>query len=101
MEIFQAGPDDFDMVITDMTMPKMSGEKLAMGLLKIRPELPIIICTGFSKNISKQKALNEGIRAFLDKPMNTTDLAQTIRNVFDEAKTKKLIPAFSQRSALF
>ncbi|NDY70625.1 PAS domain S-box protein [Desulfobacter hydrogenophilus] len=87
LEIFQAGPDAFDMVITDTTMPKMSGEKLAMMLLKIRPELPIIICTGFSKNISKQKALNEGIRAFLDKPVNTTDLAKTIRKVFDEAKT--------------
>ena len=88
LEMFQSGPDEFDMVITDMTMPKMSGEKLAMALLEIRPELPIILCTGFSKNISEQKALNAGIRAFLYKPVNTTELAKTIRTVFDEAKTK-------------
>ena len=80
-ELFKVKPDYFDLVITDMTMPNMTGDKLAKALLHIRPDIPIIICTGYSSLINKEKAENMGIRAYIMKPMLTQELAQTIRNV--------------------
>ena len=75
------GPDDFDLIITDMTMPKMSGERLALEAKKIKPQIPIILCTGYSKKISKEKARAMGINAFLMKPVAIREMAETIRNV--------------------
>ena len=84
---FRDQPDGYDLVMTDMTMPNMTGDNLAKELIKIRPNIPIIICTGFSHQIDEEKALAMGIRAFVMKPFVIKDIAETIRNVLDsEAK---------------
>jgi PAS domain S-box-containing protein len=85
LALFEAMPDKFDLVISDMTMPQMTGDMLARELIKIRPDLPVILCTGFSENISKEKAATMGIKAFLMKPLRKEELAHTIRKVLDEA----------------
>jgi PAS domain S-box-containing protein len=86
LALFRAKPDDFDLVITDMTMPKMTGDKLAQALMEINPEIPVIICTGYSKKISEEKADLLGIKAFAYKPIVRSDLAKTVRKVLDETK---------------
>ena len=86
LELFKAMPDKFDLVITDMTMPQMTGDTLARELMKIRPDLPVILCTGFSEKITKEKAETMGIKAFLLKPLLKEEMAHTIRKVLDEAK---------------
>jgi CheY-like chemotaxis protein len=83
LELFRARHSDFDLVVTDMTMPNMTGADLAKKMLGIRPELPIILCTGFSETISEEKAKEIGIRGFVMKPLSRTDLATVIRNVLD------------------
>jgi len=84
---FRDQPDRYDLVMTDMTMPNMTGDNLARELMKIRPDIPIVICTGFSHQIDEEKALAMGIRAFVMKPFVIKDIAETIRNVLDsEAK---------------
>jgi len=80
---FRANPYGFDLVITDMTMPNMRGDDLARELLKIRPDIPIILCTGFSEMISEEKAKNLGIHQFIMKPINRKDLAKAVRDVLD------------------
>ncbi len=84
LELFRDKPDNFDLVITDMTMPNLTGDKLAGELIKIRPEIPIILCTGFSETMSEAKAAYLGIKGFLLKPIVTKDLSQKIREVLDE-----------------
>jgi PAS domain S-box-containing protein len=83
LEAFRADPDKFDMIITDMAMPNMSGEKLAAELIKIRPDIPILLCTGFSERILEEKAVPIGIKGFLMKPIVRKDLAKKIREVLD------------------
>ena len=83
LQAFQSNPDLFDLVITDMTMPKMTGEKLAAEIKKIRPEQPVILCTGFHEQITKERALKKGISELLMKPVGMRDLAGTIRKVLD------------------
>ena len=83
LEHFLANPQQFDMVITDMTMPEMTGDVLSRKLLAVRPDLPIIICTGYSERISVHTAEAIGIRRFVLKPIVMRDLALMIREVFD------------------
>ncbi len=87
LEIFRTSPDEFDMVITDMTMPAMSGDKLAVELVKIRPDIPVVLCTGFSTTISEAKALSMGISGFLMKPVGISDFDKKIRAVFEKQET--------------
>ncbi len=84
LELFQAKPDAFDLVITDMTMPNMTGDKLAAEIMKSRPDIPVILCTGYSRRIAEHSAKALGIRAFAYKPLVKAELAKTIRNVLDE-----------------
>ena len=86
LELFRAQPDNFDLVITDMTMPNMTGDKLAIELMKIRPDIPVVLCTGYNKKISKKTASEIGIKAFAYKPLAREDLAKIIRKVLDAAK---------------
>ncbi|MBT8369449.1 MAG: response regulator, partial [Deltaproteobacteria bacterium] len=86
LEVFRSKPNEFDLVITDMTMPNMTGDRLATELIKIRPGIPIILCTGYSKRISEESAAKIGIKAFVYKPIVIVDLAKTVRRVLDEAK---------------
>lgn len=81
LEHFEATPDQFDLVITDMTMPEMTGAELSMKLLEIRPELPILMCTGFSEQIDPKKALEIGIKGFLMKPVGLREMETNIRRL--------------------
>jgi len=83
LEVFSSNPDKFDMVITDMAMPSMSGDKLALELIKIRPDIPILLCTGFSTIMSEEQALSMGIKGFLMKPVTTSDIDKKIRAILD------------------
>ncbi|MDA3791934.1 MAG: response regulator [Desulfobacula sp.] len=84
LEAFQKKPDKFDMVITDMAMPNMSGDKLSVELTKRRPDIPELLCTGFSEKMSEEKAASLGIKGFLLKPIIMKDLAHKIREVLDK-----------------
>ena len=83
LEEFAAQPDRFDLVITDMTMPKMTGDQLARRMMDIKPQIPVILCTGFNEAITEEKALAMGIDKFVMKPIIKDDLANTIRTVLD------------------
>jgi PAS domain S-box-containing protein len=83
LQAFSKDPNYFDLVITDMAMPNMAGDRLSAELIKIRPDIPILLCTGFSETISEEKALSLGIKGFLMKPILMKDLAQKIRKVLD------------------
>jgi PAS domain S-box-containing protein len=87
LELFRSRPSEFDLIITDMTMPNMTGDVLAMQLIALRSDIPVILCTGYSKKISDEKASQIGIKAFAYKPMVKADLAKTVRKVLDEAKS--------------
>lgn len=84
LELFRSGPHLFDLVITDMTMPKMTGEKLAQELFKIRNDIPVILCTGYSGIMSAERSREIGIRDFALKPLLKKDLATKIRAVLDQ-----------------
>ena len=83
LETFRAEPDAFDLVITDMTMPGLTGSSLARELMAIRRDIPIILCTGFSELINEKEAKKAGIREFVMKPYVATSIAGTIRRVLD------------------
>ena len=82
-EAFRSQPDRFDLVITDMTMPNMTGVELAIELMRIRSNIPIILCTGFSETISSEKAKRLGIRQFIMKPLLKHQIAVAIRHALD------------------
>ncbi len=84
LELFKSNPKDFDLVITDMTMPNMTGDKLAVELMAIRPDIPVILCTGYSKAVSEENIEELGIKAFIYKPIAKADLAKTVRNILDK-----------------
>ncbi len=84
LEAFRNKPFGFDIVITDQTMPNMTGAQLARELMQIRPDIPIILCTGFSELINEERARKMGIRAFVMKPIVMSKIAKTIREVLDE-----------------
>lgn len=83
LEEFATQPDRFDLVITDMTMPKMTGDQLAQRMMEIKPQIPVILCTGFNEAITEEKALAMGIDKFVMKPVVKDELATTIRSVLD------------------
>lgn len=83
LRLFHDNPDGFDLVITDQSMPEMTGEKLAQELLKIKPDIPIIMCAGFSSGIDHPRATSVGISAFVMKPFKLKELARTIRQILD------------------
>lgn len=83
LALFREAPDRFDLVITDMTMPRMPGDQLAAEFLKLRADIPIIACTGYSSRIDEQKIEDMGIRAMLMKPVKLSDLARCVRQVLD------------------
>ncbi|MCP4577877.1 MAG: response regulator [Deltaproteobacteria bacterium] len=85
LETFRRSPEEFDLVITDLNMPVMNGDRLAQELTRIRPGLPIILCTGFSDPFNEQRAGSLGIRKLIKKPMAMNILAEAVRNVLDES----------------
>ena len=81
LDAFTAHPDDFDVVITDMTMPKMNGEKFAKAVMEINGEIPVILCTGFSEVLSREKTLAMGISEFVQKPVPMSEMVRIVRTV--------------------
>ncbi len=87
LETFQIKPDQFDIVITDQTMPNMTGSDLARKMMQIRPDIPIILCTGYSTIMSEEKAKEMGIKEFALKPLAQKDIAKLIRKALDTSCT--------------
>ena len=91
LDLFRSKPEQYDLIITDMAMPQMTGDKLITEFLAIRPNMPIILCTGFSEKIDEKRAKKMGIRQYIEKPLDKQDLAVSIRQVLDEKKILKNI----------
>lgn len=89
LDLFRDGSGEFDLVITDLTMPKMTGEQLAAELTRIREDIPIIICTGYSSTLTEGREPRHGIRAVVTKPLITHEIARTIRDVLDEGACRR------------
>jgi DNA-binding NtrC family response regulator len=80
---FRADPDLFDLVITDMTMPNLTGDRLACEIMALRPEMPIILCTGYSEQVGEEDAAAMGIQGFAMKPLVMAELNALIRRVLE------------------
>ncbi len=91
-EIFKDDPEGFDLLITDMTMPHMTGDMLAREIMSIRPDIPVILCSGYSEKISEENAKDMGIKAFVMKPALVEEMATTIRRVLDQKREGKTHP---------
>jgi PAS domain S-box-containing protein len=86
LELFKSHPKDFDLVITDMTMPNMTGDQLALKLMSIRPETPVMICTGYSEKITNELLERVNIKALILKPIIRNELLISVRSILDDAK---------------
>jgi PAS domain S-box-containing protein len=86
LKAFRAAPDEFDLVITDYTMPEMTGADVAKAVMDIRPDISVILSTGFSEQIDERESKAIGIRAFVMKPIVVEEIAQTVRKVLDRNK---------------
>jgi CheY-like chemotaxis protein len=84
IDAFRRNPDKYDLIITDRTMPKMTGERLAKIIKTIRPDIPIILCTGFSANLSTDTLTEIGINEILMKPVTLNNLASSVRKVLGD-----------------
>jgi len=84
LELFKSKPDQFDLVITDMTMPQMTGVTLYEKLMEIRPDIPVILCTGHSSLIDEEKAKRLGVAGYVMKPASMSTIAKAIRKVLDK-----------------
>ncbi len=101
LDLIKSHPDRFDLVFTDLTMPKITGDRLAQQIVAIRPELPVILCSGFSNRVDECKAAALGIRAYVRKPILREQMARIIREVLKKktpsaashkSKTKSFLP---------
>jgi len=86
LECFRRQPDSFDLILTDMTMPGINGEDLALAAMKIRADIPIILCSGYSYTMTTQRAKELGIKAFFMKPVDKRELAQTLGEILKPAE---------------
>ncbi len=85
LEAFRAHPEKYDLIVSDMTMPKATGDVLALAIKKIRPDIPAILCTGFSTRLNIEKMLSSGIAKVLVKPVTYGELASSVRIALDQA----------------
>ena len=100
LDAFQADPDQYDLVITDMTMPGMSGDRLARRIKETRPAVPVILCTGFNARMNEHQARASGVHAFIMKPVVKHELAHTVRRTLDETKKKRRILVIDDESQI-
>jgi PAS domain S-box-containing protein len=84
LETFRKDPDGFDLVITDLTMPRMTGAEFTKELMRLRPDIPIILCTGYSELMGEEEAKAMGIREFFKKPIRSQKMLEKIRSVLDK-----------------
>lgn len=89
LEQFMASPESFDLLITDVTMPKMTGDQLAHKVMEIRPDMPVILCSGFSELINEGSTKTKGIKGYISKPIIRHSFSSTIRNVLDGVVTEE------------
>jgi PAS domain S-box-containing protein len=89
LDAFTRNPQGFDLLLTDMAMPKMTGEQLARKVLAVRPGLPVVLCTGYSEKINAEKAAQLGIAEFVMKPIRQGELALIIRKALDKEGKKE------------
>jgi CheY-like chemotaxis protein len=90
LELFKSKPNYFDLVISDQTMPGMTGDALAKELMKINPGIPVILCTGYSQLINQQRAVENGIKALVMKPILINDMADAIRKVLNTEGNQRI-----------
>ena len=90
VELFRSDPHQFDLVITDFTMPKMTGTELAQELTAIRPDMPVILCTGFSERLTEEEAKAFGIQSVIMKPILKGDISRTVRRILDQKVQKEV-----------
>lgn len=86
LEMFRTDPLKYDLIITDMTMPDMTGDRLAKEMIEIRKDIPIIICTGYNEHINRKSAKSLGIKEFLMKPVNMHTLSEAVRRALNKRK---------------
>ncbi|MFO7560296.1 MAG: PAS domain S-box protein [Desulfobacterales bacterium] len=86
LELFRSHPDRYNLIITDMTMPQITGDKLAEKLMKIRPDIPVILCTGYSEKMTQESVKKIGIRKLIEKPIDRSELAMAIRSALEESQ---------------
>ena len=87
LDAFKLAKDSYDLVITDKTMPQMTGFDLTREIKKLRPDIPVILCTGFGEKEDTEKSKAVGINGFVVKPLNRQKLAETIRKVLDKTES--------------
>lgn len=85
LEIFRKSPNNFDLVISDVTMPDMTGDDLARKLIQIRPGIAVILSTGYSKKVLERQIQDIGVKAIVSKPIVKVELAKVVRSVLDQA----------------
>jgi signal transduction histidine kinase/FixJ family two-component response regulator len=93
LALFMENPQRFDLVITDHVMPEMTGGELSQKLLAVRPDLPIVLCTGFSEKLTAQQAHEMGIRVFITKPITIRELATSIREALEPRQAANTVAA--------
>ena len=86
LKAFKEDPEAFDLVVTDMAMPGMTGEELVVQIAELRPGIPVVLCTGFSSRMDKERAGELGVREFLRKPLEMKEFAKLVRKILDEEK---------------
>jgi CheY-like chemotaxis protein len=91
LETFETRPESFDLVITDMTMPHMTGIDLAKKIFAIRPHTPLILCTGFSETMDENRMKPLGIKKLLMKPVSMRDLADAVSNILVRGRPDTLV----------
>jgi CheY-like chemotaxis protein len=91
LALFSSQPEYFDLLLTDMTMPEMTGAELMRKILALRPDLPVLLCTGFSELIDEQKAVEQGAYCLLMKPFSKQELARTVRAALNASALATLI----------
>jgi signal transduction histidine kinase/CheY-like chemotaxis protein len=84
LSCFAEAPADFDLVVTDLAMPDMAGDKLIRELVALRPDIPVILCSGFFEDANKERLSELGVSAFIGKPLTAQDLSQSIRRALDQ-----------------
>ena len=83
LEVFASNPEQFDLIITDTTMPGITGDQLMKKVLQIRPDMKTILCTGYSERVDEEKAIALGAKAYALKPLDRKQLAITVREILD------------------
>lgn len=85
LELFSGDSQKFDLIVTDMTMPQMTGDIMAQKMKEIRADIPVILCTGYSKHVDAAKARHLGMNGYLEKPVDHASLARSVREALDTA----------------